>query len=101
MWWNGGGGRRGLVVVVSLCFEPVVSLVRNPRNWGVSLRARTTDADSLLVPLRRSLSPTGVDAIKRSRDRVAGLDVHRDSGVACVELFDGHTVQGEKATFLP
>src|SRR3546814_3506732 len=88
MWWNGGGGRRGLVVVVSLCFEPVVSLVRNPRNWGVSLRARTTDSDSLLVPLRRSLSLKGVDAMRRIRDRVAGLDVHRDSVVACVELFE-------------
>src|SRR3546814_20703641 len=64
------------------------SLVRNPRNWGVSLRARTTDSDSLLVPLRRSLSLKGVDAMRRIRDRVAGLDVHRDSVVACVELFE-------------
>src|SRR3546814_3965105 len=83
-----GGGRRVVVVVVSWCFEPVVSLVRNPRNWGVSLRARTTDSDSLLVPLRRSLSLKGVDAMRRIRDRVAGLDVHRDSVVACVELFE-------------
>src|SRR3546814_6210172 len=75
------------------------SLVRNPRNWGVSLRARTTDSDSLLVPLRRSLSLKGVDAMRRIRDRVAGLDVHRDSVVACVELFDGTSVQVEKATF--
>src|SRR3546814_4091361 len=94
-----GGGRRVVVVVVSWCFEPVVSLVRNPRNWGVSLRARTTDSDSLLVPLRRSLSLKGVDAMRRIRDRVAGLDVHRDSVVACVELFDGTSVQVDKATF--
>src|SRR3546814_1630530 len=93
------GGRLGVVVVVSWCFEPVVSLVRNPRNWGVSLRARTTDSDSLLVPLRRSLSLKGVDAMRRIRDRVAGLDVHRDSVVACVELFDGTSVQVDKATF--
>src|SRR3546814_10441600 len=73
-----GGGRRVVVVVVSWCFEPVVSLVRNPRNWGVSLRARTTDSDSLLVPLRRSLSLKGVDAMRRIRDRVAGLDVRSE-----------------------
>src|SRR3546814_18429358 len=64
----------------------------------MSLRARTTDSDSLLVPLRRSLSLKGVDAMRRIRDRVAGLDVHRDSVVACVELFDGTSVQVDKAT---
>src|SRR3546814_17319617 len=37
--------------------------------------------------------------MRRIRDRVAGLDVHRDSVVACVELFDGTSVQADKATF--
>src|SRR3546814_18596699 len=37
--------------------------------------------------------------MRRIRDRVAGLDVHRDSVVACVELFDGTSVQVDKATF--
>src|SRR3546814_15955217 len=74
-------------------------MVRNPRNLGVSVRGRTTDSESVLVPLRRSLSLKGVDAMRRIRDRVAGLDVHRDSVVACVELFDGTSVQVDKATF--
>src|SRR3546814_4267274 len=37
--------------------------------------------------------------MRRIRDRVAGLDVHRDSVVVCVELFDGTSVQVDKATF--
>jgi transposase len=37
--------------------------------------------------------------MRRIRDRVGGLDVHRDSVVACVELFDGHSVEVDKHTF--
>lgn len=37
--------------------------------------------------------------MKRIHDRVGGLDVHRDTVVACVELFDGTDVEIEKATF--
>ena len=37
--------------------------------------------------------------MKRIHDRVAGLDVHRDSVVACVELFDGPSVEIDKARF--
>jgi transposase len=37
--------------------------------------------------------------MRRIHDRVAGLDVHRDSVVACVELFDGHSVEIDKARF--
>lgn len=37
--------------------------------------------------------------MRRIHDRVGGLDVHRDSVVACVELFDGRTVEIDKATF--
>jgi transposase len=37
--------------------------------------------------------------MRRIRDRVAGLDVHRDTVVACVELFDGRRVLIEKKTF--
>jgi len=37
--------------------------------------------------------------VRRIRDRVGGLDVHRDSVVACVELFDGHSVEVDKHTF--
>jgi transposase len=37
--------------------------------------------------------------MRRIRDRVGGLDVHRDSVVACVELFDGHSVEVDKRTF--
>lgn len=37
--------------------------------------------------------------MRRIHDRVGGLDVHRDSVVACAELFDGTTVQVDKATF--
>lgn len=37
--------------------------------------------------------------MKRIHDRVAGLDVHRDSVVACVELFDSSSVSTEKSRF--
>jgi len=37
--------------------------------------------------------------MRRIYDRVGGLDVHRDTVVACVELFDGHRVETDKATF--
>jgi transposase len=37
--------------------------------------------------------------MRRIHDRVGGLDVHRDSVVACVELFDGHSVEVDKHTF--
>ncbi|HET7689138.1 MAG TPA: IS110 family transposase [Nocardioidaceae bacterium] len=37
--------------------------------------------------------------MRRIHDRVAGLDVHRDSVVACVELFEGTSVEIDKATF--
>jgi len=37
--------------------------------------------------------------MRRIHDRVGGLDVHRDSVVACVELFDGRSVEVEKHTF--
>jgi hypothetical protein len=48
-----GGGRWGVVAVVSWSFEPVQSLVRDPRDRGVSLRARTPDSESPLVSLQR------------------------------------------------
>ncbi len=37
--------------------------------------------------------------MRRIHDRVGGLDVHRDSVVACVELFDGGSVEIDKASF--
>lgn len=37
--------------------------------------------------------------MRRIHDRVGGLDVHRDSVVACAELFDGRSVEVDKATF--
>ena len=37
--------------------------------------------------------------MRRIRDRVAGLDVHRDSVTACVELFDGREVEIGKERF--
>lgn len=37
--------------------------------------------------------------MRRIHDRVGGLDVHRDSVVACAELFDGRSVAIDKATF--
>ena len=37
--------------------------------------------------------------MRRIRDRVAGLDVHRDSVTACVELFDGCGVEIGKERF--
>jgi transposase len=37
--------------------------------------------------------------MRRIHDRVGGLDVHRDSVVACAELFDGRSVEIDKATF--
>ena len=37
--------------------------------------------------------------MRRIHDRVGGLDVHRDTVVACVELFDGRSVDVDKATF--
>ncbi|MQA92950.1 MAG: IS110 family transposase, partial [Gemmatimonas sp.] len=37
--------------------------------------------------------------MRRIHDRVGGLDVHRDSVVACAEVFDGTSVQIDKATF--
>lgn len=37
--------------------------------------------------------------MRRIHDRVGGLDVHRDSVVACVELFDGRSVEVDKRTF--
>ena len=37
--------------------------------------------------------------MRRIHDRVGGLDVHRDSVVACVELFDGRSVEVDKQTF--
>jgi transposase len=38
--------------------------------------------------------------MRRIRDRVAGLDVHRDSVVACAEVFDGGDVQVHKERFV-
>lgn len=37
--------------------------------------------------------------MRRIRDRVGGLDVHRDSVAACVEVFEGNSTRVEKATF--
>jgi transposase len=37
--------------------------------------------------------------MRRIHDRVGGLDVHRDSVVACAELFDGRSVEVDKQTF--
>jgi transposase len=37
--------------------------------------------------------------MRRIRDRVAGLDVHRDSVTACVQLFDGRDVEVDKQRF--
>ncbi len=37
--------------------------------------------------------------MRRIRDRVAGLDVHRDSVVACAEVFEGSEVQTDKPRF--
>lgn len=37
--------------------------------------------------------------MRRIRDRVAGLDVHRDTVVACTQIFDGERVQMDKASF--
>jgi transposase len=37
--------------------------------------------------------------MRRIHDRVGGLDVHRDSVVACVELFDGRSVAVDKQSF--
>ncbi len=37
--------------------------------------------------------------MRRIRDRVAGLDVHRDSVVACVQLFENGEVRVEKTRF--
>ncbi|MET0577806.1 MAG: IS110 family transposase [Ilumatobacteraceae bacterium] len=37
--------------------------------------------------------------MRRIHDRVAGLDVHRDSVAACVELFDGRSVEVDKQSF--
>ena len=37
--------------------------------------------------------------MRRMYDRVGGLDVHRDSVVACVEVFDGRSVEVDKQTF--
>jgi transposase len=37
--------------------------------------------------------------VRRIRDRVAGLDVHRDSVTACVQLFDGAQVEVDKQRF--
>jgi transposase len=37
--------------------------------------------------------------MRRLHDRVGGLDVHRDSVVACAELFDGRSVEVDKQMF--
>jgi len=37
--------------------------------------------------------------MRRIRDRVAGLDVHRDSVTACAQLFDGREVEVDKQRF--
>lgn len=37
--------------------------------------------------------------VRRIHDRVGGLDVHRDTVVACVELFDGTSMEIDKQTF--
>ena len=37
--------------------------------------------------------------MRRIRDRVAGLDVHRDSVTACVQLFAGREVEVDKQRF--
>jgi hypothetical protein len=37
--------------------------------------------------------------MRRIRDRVAGLDVHRDQVTACVQLFDGRDVAVDKQRF--
>jgi transposase len=37
--------------------------------------------------------------VRRIHDRVGGLDVHRDTVVACVELFEGTSVEIDKQTF--
>ena len=37
--------------------------------------------------------------MRRVRDRVAGLDVHRDTVVACTQILDGRRVRVDKASF--
>ena len=96
VWWPLGRGRR-----VYWSFEPVQSLVRDPRDRGVSLRARTPESESSWSPLSGHTPDNNkeVSGVRRIRNRVAGLDVHRDSVTGCVECFDGVDVETTKQRF--
>jgi hypothetical protein len=37
--------------------------------------------------------------MRRMRDRVAGLDVHKDSVVVCAQLWEGGEIRVDKARF--
>ena len=52
----------------------------------LSLRARTPDFASQVLLPTASFNRSEVVVMKRIRDRVAGLDVHRDTVVACCRI---------------
>ena len=65
----------------------------------MSLRARTPVSKFIQVPPRTAVMSTGGGSVDRIRDRVAGLDVHRDSVVACLRLAVGGDIETVKRSF--
>jgi hypothetical protein len=60
---------------------------REPQgDQGLSLRARTPASASSWCSPAAANPYLGGEAVKRTRERVAGLDVHRDTVVACCQV---------------
>ncbi len=96
-------GRRVWSPISPCSCERVFSLVRGL--WGPWSVASSTSPRFrfFLVPLpvtRPKRLILEVDAMKQIRDRVAGLDVHRDTVVACARVQDpDRSVHVEKSSF--
>jgi hypothetical protein len=79
------------------------SLVRGP--WGSLIVAASTNPSIrfILVPPRDGTNKLNLEAregqLETIRDKVAGLDVHRDRVVACCRVVVGHRVKTTKQSF--
>ena len=80
------GGRR-VWSPNSLCSrERALSLARDRGDHQVSLRARTGDSALHRGPLPVASDNNREVKMKQIRQRVGGLDIHRDSVVACTRV---------------
>src|SRR5688572_14501922 len=95
MLWVLGRGRRHFLMP----WSSHTVWLRGPRGIGLLLRARTPESVFTGPLPERDGNTIREVTVRRIRDRVAGLDVHRDSVAVCAQLLDGNEVRLDKTRF--